>query len=80
MSGHAQEVNPPGRRFPDERDIESARREGVEGEQVGGRQPGGLGVQEAPPPGVGSAWRRPEVGGGQDAAEGACAEAVSEPD
>ncbi len=59
---------------------ESARREGVEGEQVGGQQPGGLGVREAPPPGVGSAWCRPEVGGGQGSVDGAGAEVVSELD
>ena len=80
MSGHAQEVNPPGRHFPEEQDRESARREGVEVKEVGGQQPGGLGVREAPSPGVGLAWRRPEVGSGQDPADGACAEVVSEPD
>jgi hypothetical protein len=48
--------------------------------KIGGQQPGGLGAQEAPPPGVCSAWRRPEMGSGQDPADGACTEVVSEPD
>jgi hypothetical protein len=48
--------------------------------KIGGQQPGGLGAQDAPPPGVRSAWWRPEAGSGQDPAEGACTEAVSEPD
>jgi hypothetical protein len=71
MSGQAQEVNPPGTHFHDEQDIESVQRDGVEGEEVGGQQPSGLGAQEGPPPGVCSAWRRPEAGSGQDPADGA---------
>jgi hypothetical protein len=64
----------------DEQDIESAQRDGVQGEEIGGQQPGGLGMQEAAPPGVCSAWRRPEAGGGQDPADRFRAQAVSEPD
>jgi hypothetical protein len=33
MSSHAQDVNPAGAYFHDEQDIESAQRDGVEGEQ-----------------------------------------------
>jgi hypothetical protein len=73
-------VNPPGVHFCNEQDIESVQRDGVEGEEVGGQQPSSLGAQEAPPPGVRSTWCRPKTGSGQDPADRAGTEAVSEPE
>jgi hypothetical protein len=52
---------------------------GVEGEEVGGQQSGGLGVQEGPLTGVWMAWCGAEVGGGEDSVDGACAQVMSEP-
>jgi hypothetical protein len=49
-----------------EQDVDSAQRDRVEGEQVGGQQSGGLSAQEAPPSGVGPAWCWAESSGGQD--------------
>ncbi|MFZ0877399.1 MAG: hypothetical protein WAN20_23240, partial [Pseudonocardiaceae bacterium] len=80
MSGHAQEVDSSGADFHHEQDIESTEGDGVKGEEVGGQQPGGLGVQEGPPAGVWTAWCGAEVGGGQDSADGARAQVMSEPD
>ena len=42
-------------------------------------KPGGLSAQEGPPAGVCSAWCGAEAGGGQDPADRARAQAVSEP-
>lgn len=39
--------------------------EGVESEEVGGQQPGGLGTEEGPPAGVCSAWYGAEAGEGR---------------
>ena len=80
VSGHAQEVDSSGADFHHEQDIESTEGDGVKGEEVGGQQPGGLGVQEGPPAGVWTAWCGAEVGGGQDSADGARAQVMSEPD
>jgi hypothetical protein len=52
VSGHAREVDSLGADFHDEQDMESVQRDGVEGEEVGGQQSGGLGVQERPPASV----------------------------
>jgi hypothetical protein len=73
-------VDSSGADFHHDQDIESAQGDGVEGEEVGGQQSGGLGVQEGPPAGVCSAWCGAEVGGGEDSADGARAQAVSQPD
>jgi hypothetical protein len=48
--------------------------------KVGGQQPGGLSLQEGSPAGVCSPWWRPEAGSGQDPADRADAQAVSEPE
>jgi hypothetical protein len=80
MSSHAQDVNPAGAYFHDEQDIESAQRDGVEGEEVCGQQPGGLCMQKGPPPGVCSAWGGAEAGGGENPADRTRAQVVSEPD
>jgi hypothetical protein len=48
--------------------------------KIGGQQPGGLGMQEAAPSGVCSAWCRSEVGGGQDPVDCACVQVVSASD
>lgn len=45
--------------FHGKEDVEAAQPDGVEGEEVGGQQPGGLGAQEGPPAGVCAAWCRP---------------------
>ena len=47
--------------------------------KVGGQQPGGLGMQEAPPPGVCSAWGGAQAGGGENPADRTRAQVVSEP-
>ena len=79
VSGHPEDVDPAGAHFHDEQDVEPAQGDGVEGEEVGGQQSGGLSAQEGPPSGVCSAWCRAEPGGGQDPADRARAHAVSEP-
>jgi hypothetical protein len=61
-----------------EQDIDSAQRDRVEGEQVGGQQSGGLSAQEAPPSGVGPAWCWAESSGGQDPANRAGVYAMPE--
>jgi hypothetical protein len=42
--------------------------------------PAGLSAQEGSPAGVCSPWCRTYTGGGEDPADSACAQAVSEPD
>jgi hypothetical protein len=76
--GDAEDVNPPAGDFHDEQYVESAQPDGVEVEEVGGQQPGRLGSEEGAPVGVGPARRRAQVCGGQDAADGAGADVVSE--
>jgi hypothetical protein len=49
---HAEDMDPSGANFHDEQDVESAQGDGVEGEEIGGQQAGGLSAQEAPPVGV----------------------------
>ena len=76
VGGHAEEVDSSGAHFHDNQDVESAQRDGIESEEIGGQQPGGLGTQEAPPAGVCSAWCGPKARGGQDAADRARAQAM----
>jgi hypothetical protein len=71
-------MNVSGAHFHDEQDIKATQSDGVEGEKVGGQQPGGLRAQEGPPPGVCSAWCWTESGSGQDPPDGAGAHAVPE--
>jgi len=52
VRGHAEQVDPPGVDFHHEQNVKAAQRDGVEGEEVGGQQPGGLSAQESSPPGV----------------------------
>jgi hypothetical protein len=78
VSGDAEDVDAPAGDFQDEQNIESAQPDGVEVEEVGGQQPGCLGSEERAPLGVGSARRRPQACCGEDAADGAGADAVSE--
>jgi hypothetical protein len=54
-------VHRAGAAFPDEQSVESAQRDDVDGEEVGGQQTGGLSAQEASPAGVCSAWCWPEA-------------------
>ncbi len=77
MGGYPEEMDLSGAHFHDEQDVEAAQCDGVEGEEVGGQQPGGLSAQEGPPPGVCSAWCRTELSGGQDPSDGAGAHAVA---
>lgn len=42
LSGHAENMHRAGADFHDEQHVESAQRDGVEGEEVGGKQRGGL--------------------------------------
>jgi hypothetical protein len=62
VSGHSEDVHPAGAHLHHEQDVEPAQGDGVEGKEVGGQQPGGLGPQESPPSGVGSAWCRTDTG------------------
>jgi hypothetical protein len=78
VGGHPEEMDPAGAHFHDEQDVESAQPDGVEGEEVGGQQTGGLSPQGGPSPGVCWTWWRPEAGGGQDRADGVGAHAVPE--
>jgi hypothetical protein len=69
MSSDAEDVDSSGAYFHDEQHIESAQGDGVNSEEVGGQQPGGLSAEEGSPAGVYSAWCGAEAGGGQDPAE-----------
>jgi hypothetical protein len=80
MSGHPEQVHPAGADLHHKQDVESAQRDGIESEEIGGQQPRGLSTQEDVPSGVCSAWCWPEAGGGQDAADRALAQAMSQPD
>jgi hypothetical protein len=42
VCGHAEQVDPPGVDFHHEQNVKAAQRDGVEGVEVGGQQPGGL--------------------------------------
>ena len=78
MRGDAEDVDAAAGDFHDEQDVESAQPDGVEVEEVGGQQPGRLGSEEGAPVGVYPARRRAQVCGGQDPADGAGADVVSE--
>jgi hypothetical protein len=54
--------------------------DGVDVEEVGPQQPGGLRSQEGSPTGVDLAGRRADPGGGEDPADGAGADPVAETD
>jgi hypothetical protein len=62
----------------DEQDVEPLQAEGVEVEEVGGQQTCSLGAEEVAPRGVGVAWCGTEASGGEDPADGAGSEVVSE--
>ena len=79
MRGDAEDVDAPAGDFHDEQDVEAAQPDGVEVEEVAGQQPGRLGSEEGAPLGVRPARRWAQVRGGQDAADGAGADVVSEP-
>jgi hypothetical protein len=78
MLGDAEDVDAPAGDFHDEQHVESAQPDGVEMEEVGGQQAGRLGAEERPPVRVYPTRCRPQVCGGQDAADGAGADVVSE--
>ena len=46
MGGDAEEMDPAGADFHHKQNVKAAQRDGVEGEEVGGRQSGGLSAQE----------------------------------
>jgi hypothetical protein len=69
-----------GAHFHDEQDVKAAQPDGVEGEEIGGQQPGGLGAQEGPPPSVATSWCRAQPCGGQYPSDRARAKAMPEPD
>ncbi len=81
MCGDAENTGLGGCGLPwsDKQDIETAQRDGVEGEEVGGQQPGSLGAQEGPPAGVCAAWCRAKSSGGQNPPDRASTHAVPEP-
>jgi hypothetical protein len=79
VRGDAEDVDPATSDLHDEQDVQPAQPDGVEMEEVGGQQPGRLGFEERAPVGVYPARRRAQVCGGQDAADGAGADVVSEP-
>jgi hypothetical protein len=78
VCGHAEQVDPPGVDFHHEQNVKAAQRDGVEGEEVGGQQPGGLSAEEGSPPGVCPAgcWTQP--GSSENPADSAGAHAVPE--
>jgi hypothetical protein len=76
VSGYPENAHRAGADFHDEQNVESAQRDRVEGEEVGGQQPSGLSAQEASPAGAYSAGCWPEAAGGEDAADGPRAKAV----
>jgi hypothetical protein len=78
VRGDAEDVDAATGDFHDEQDVEAAQRDGVEVEEVGGQQSGRLGSQEGAPVGVAPGRRRVQACGGQDPADGAGADAVSE--
>lgn len=78
VGGHTEDVDSSGTDFHRDQDVESAQRDGVEGKEIGGEQPDGLSAEKDPPAGVCPAWCWAEAGGGQDPADGARAQAVSE--
>jgi hypothetical protein len=78
VGGDAEDVDAPGGDLHDEQDVKAAQPDGVEVEEVGGQQPGCLGSQECAPLGVYPARRRAQACRGQDAADGAGADVVSE--
>jgi hypothetical protein len=78
VRGDAEDVDAAPLYFRDEQDVESAQPDGVEVEEVAGQQPSRLGSEEGAPVGVYPARRRPQVRGGQDAADGAGSDGVSE--
>jgi hypothetical protein len=55
VGGHTEDMDPAGAHFHNKKDVKSAQRDGVEGEEVGGQQPRGLSPQEGSPSGVCSA-------------------------
>jgi hypothetical protein len=59
--------------------VESAQRDGVQGEEVGGRQSSGVSVEESSPAGVCSVWCWAEAGSRQDSADRRGAQAMSQP-
>jgi hypothetical protein len=77
-SSGPKDVHLAGADLHDEQGVDPAQRDGVEGEEVGGQQSGGLSAQEAPPSGVRPAWCWAESSGGQVPADRAGAYAVSE--
>ncbi len=78
VRGDAEDVDAAAGDFHDEQDVESAQRDGVEVEEVAGQQPSRLGLAEGAPVGVYPARRWAQAWGGQDAADGAGADVVSE--
>jgi hypothetical protein len=79
VSSHPEEMDPSGAHFHDEQHVKAAQPEGLEGEEIGGQQPGGLSAQEGPPPSVATPWRRAQPCGGQNPPDRAPAHAVPEP-
>jgi hypothetical protein len=78
VGGDAEDVDAPGGDLYDEQRVEAPQSDGVEVEEVGGQQPGGLGSEERAPMGVGSPRRGPQACRSEDAADGAGADVVSE--
>jgi hypothetical protein len=76
--GDAENVDPAIRDFHDEHDVEAAQPDGVKMEEVGGQQPGRMCFEEGAPLGVCPARHGPQACGGQDPADRAGADVVSE--
>ncbi|WSG44009.1 hypothetical protein OHA72_10900 [Dactylosporangium sp. NBC_01737] len=80
VRGDAEDVHPPRADLHDKQHVQPPQCDGVDVEEVGRQQPGRLGPQERPPTGVDLTRGRPDPGTGEDAANGAGADPVTEPD
>jgi hypothetical protein len=77
MRGHARDVHVAGFRLHEEQHVEPFQGDGVDVEQIGGRDPVGVRFQERPPGGVGTpgcGWDPPLF---QDSADRALSDAVA---
>jgi hypothetical protein len=80
VGGDAEDVHAPGSDLHHHQHVQPSQGDGVDVEEVGREQPGRLRSQEGPPAGVELAGRWPDPAGGEDPADGAGADPVTEPD
>jgi hypothetical protein len=78
VGGHAGDVEASGGVFEEGRGVEAGAQRGVDGEEIGGDDPVGLGGQELSPGRAGSARCWVDAGGVRDVPDGGGADAVAE--